>query len=241
MQTTLLLSSLATACSASPNIAKTRLAGVFNARPDSVLACPTTKTALQQQQRFVGSVGRAVLTSDYGVRYPVNEVYADLLPSAATPLSIEQIADELRDVWGSRMQTGLFRTPLMAFLYERGWRQQFEAAGFPGVEMEYAMMMDYCLPVATGGTVVDMSCGSGLMTRQMLLGGQFGRVVALDYSEAVRAAFVYRVYKSVSNCTADPLLDHATPDHRPLPTAPAHRCYVRPVGAATRAASQRIL
>ena len=31
------------------------------------------------------------------------------------------------------MQTQFFRTPAMAFLYERGWRQNFNAAGFPGM------------------------------------------------------------------------------------------------------------
>ena len=151
--------------------AKVRLGGIFKSQADRVLACPTAKTALQQQRSVVGSVGRSVLTSSNGVRYPMNDVYADLLPTSGrtTPISIEEVVDELRDVWGSRMQTGLFRTPVMAFLYERGWRQQFEAAGFPGVEKEYSMMLDYCLPVANGGTMVDMSCGSGLMTRQMLL------------------------------------------------------------------------
>ncbi len=38
--------------------------------------------------------------------------------------------------WGG---TELFRSPLISFAYERGWRQGFALAGFPGVDKEYEM------------------------------------------------------------------------------------------------------
>jgi hypothetical protein len=31
------------------------------------------------------------------------------------------------------------RNPLISFVYERGWRQGFAWAGFPGVEKEFEM------------------------------------------------------------------------------------------------------
>jgi hypothetical protein len=45
------------------------------------------------------------------------------------------------------------RQPLISFVYERGWRQGFAAAGFPGPEKEYEIAMRYLQP-SYGGTLV---------------------------------------------------------------------------------------
>ncbi|GBF96312.1 hypothetical protein Rsub_09107 [Raphidocelis subcapitata] len=80
--------------------------------------------------------------------------------------------------------TELFRQPLISFVYERGWRQNFAGAGFPGPEREYEMAMRYLAPTL-GGTLVDASCGTGLFTRLFARSGRFAGVVALDYSETM--------------------------------------------------------
>jgi ubiquinone/menaquinone biosynthesis C-methylase UbiE len=122
-------------------------------------------------------------------------VYADLTPTSgrSAPLSLSELIDEIQDAWGSRVQTGLFRSPFTSFLYERGWRQNFQNAGFPGIEKEFVEVSDFFAPVATGGVVVDMSCGSGLMTRRLLNSGNYRRVVALDYSESMLTETARRI------------------------------------------------
>ncbi|KAJ6391523.1 hypothetical protein OIU77_025493 [Salix suchowensis] len=80
------------------------------------------------------------------------------------------------------MATELFRTPLISFLYERGWRQNFVWGGFPGAEEEFEMMKDYLKPIL-GGNILDASCGSGLFSRLFAKSGLFSLVTALDYSE----------------------------------------------------------
>lgn len=65
----------------------------------------------------------------------------------------------------------LFTSPSVSFAYERGWRQGFAAAGFPGADKEFDMARDYFAPVmekrremsggCDKGTVVDMSCATG--------------------------------------------------------------------------------
>jgi len=94
--------------------------------------------------------------------------------------------DESR--WGG---TTIFETGLVSFVYERGWRQGFAWAGFPGVEEEAEMALERLKsgPTTQGGVVVDASCGSGLFTRALLAardgpGGNptFRSVVALDFS-----------------------------------------------------------
>jgi hypothetical protein len=59
----------------------------------------------------------------------------------------------------------LFTSPAVSFAYERGWRQGFAQAGFPGADVESEMAMDYFAPVVARATdssvVVDMSCATG--------------------------------------------------------------------------------
>uniref|UniRef100_A0ACD5UI35 Uncharacterized protein n=1 Tax=Avena sativa TaxID=4498 RepID=A0ACD5UI35_AVESA len=79
-------------------------------------------------------------------------------------------------------RTELFRSPLVSFLYERGWRQNFNRSGFPGRDEEFQMAQDYFEPVA-GGILVDVSCGSGLFARKFATSGAYSSVIALDFSE----------------------------------------------------------
>lgn len=80
------------------------------------------------------------------------------------------------------LTTEFFRMPLISFIYERGWRQNFVWGGFPGPEKEFELMKDYLKPVL-GGNIIDASCGSGLFSRIFAKSGFFSLVVALDYSE----------------------------------------------------------
>jgi len=81
--------------------------------------------------------------------------------------------------------TATFETPQVAFAYERGWRDSFKRAGFPGPDEEAQLAMDALGDAAKGGIVVDASCGSGLFTRRFLKSGAYKGVVALDYSDAM--------------------------------------------------------
>lgn len=79
----------------------------------------------------------------------------------------------------------IFKNPLISTIYERGWRQSFSWAGFPGVEEEASMAMDVLRPVCSGQPVIDMSCGSGLFTRKFLHSGDFSHIFAVDYSTSM--------------------------------------------------------
>ncbi|KAG7671326.1 hypothetical protein Ndes2437B_g03960 [Nannochloris sp. 'desiccata'] len=83
--------------------------------------------------------------------------------------------------WGG---TEIFRNPLVSLAYERGWRQGFAWAGFPGVDRETEIALEYLKP-AYGEVLVDMSCGSGLFSRKFLASGNFSGVIAADFSESM--------------------------------------------------------
>ena len=125
------------------------------------------------------------------------QVYADLLPSSGkveSGLTPEELLQEVKEAWASRTKTQLFRSPLISYLYERGWRQGFERAGFPGIDVEFEEVRTFFAGAeggaggdgAEGDVVVDMSCGSGLMTRRLAT-CDYGRLLALDYSESMLA------------------------------------------------------
>jgi len=81
----------------------------------------------------------------------------------------------------------LFTSPQVSFAYERGWRQGFVAAGFPGADEEASLVQTFF--GADGDqatkTVVDMSCATGLFTRRLAKSGQYDRVIGCDYSDSM--------------------------------------------------------
>ena len=166
------------------------------------------RSALRLEVTRLGDQVRRALVSD-GFRYPVtNDVYLDLLPrgQGSQTIGLDALRDEIFSVFS--MQTGIFRTPAMAFLYERGWRQNFDAMGFPGIDKEFEEVQEYFASVAEGGTVVDISCGTGLMARRLVASQRFERVLALDYSESMLRETDRRVDEGIhgSSCWFAPML-----------------------------------
>lgn len=78
----------------------------------------------------------------------------------------------------------LFTSPAVSFAYERGWRQGFAAAGFPGADEEFQLVQDFFDPI-NPKVVVDMSCATGLFTRRLAKSGKYPRVIGCDYSDSM--------------------------------------------------------
>lgn len=97
----------------------------------------------------------------------------------------------------------LFQSPVISYVYERGWRQGFDWAGFPGADAEFDLLEklyfgDNATTLQVEGnigseakteeqrsqrSVLDVSCGTGLFSRKFLKSGKFDTIVASDYSE----------------------------------------------------------
>ena len=73
----------------------------------------------------------------------------------------------------------LFKTKLFAFVYWRGYRQLFAAVGYPGKTAEVALALR---ALGSGETLLDVSCGSGLITDGLARSNAYGQVVAIDIS-----------------------------------------------------------
>ncbi|XP_030477706.1 uncharacterized methyltransferase At2g41040, chloroplastic [Cannabis sativa] len=147
-----------------------------NSESPEVFACPVCYEPLIRKGPPGINLG-AIYRSGFKCKkcektYSSKDIYLDLTVTAA-----------LRDYTEVKPTgTELFRSPLVSFLYERGWRQNFSQSGFPGPDEEFKMAQEY-FQSAEGGLLVDVSCGSGLFTRKFAESGTYSSVVALDFSE----------------------------------------------------------
>lgn len=78
----------------------------------------------------------------------------------------------------------LCQNPILSTAYERGYRDNFAFAGFPGIEKEFAEAQEYFLGSndtssssdATGvqdKVVVDLSCASGFIMRRLIKSNRY--------------------------------------------------------------------
>lgn len=108
-----------------------------------------------------------------------------LTPFIPPPLRAAVAASGL-DADGYVPMRDLFTSPAVSFAYERGWRQGFQQAGFPGPDKEFEMAKEYFAPaLADSSTLVDMSCATGLFTRRFAGEDRYDRVLGCDYSDSM--------------------------------------------------------
>lgn len=165
-------------------IAKRELLNIFGASTDSVrydkvLASPGGASLLKTVSRTYGAETLEALESENGESWPIRGDYKDFVtdPSRTSLFNLSQ---------RERVMESTFQSPLTSFLYERGWRQAFNANGFPGIDKEFEEVVQHFEPVeGPESTVVDLSCGSGLMTRRLVKSGRYGKVIAADLSPAM--------------------------------------------------------
>lgn len=140
-----------------------------------VLACPVCHTPL------------SVMANSLVCRACGGREYPKIAGSGAVDLTVfAGIADEYTEQRSGGVTT--FQNPLVSFAYERGWRESFAWAGFPGASKEFEDASNFLRARGADGpdaSVLDMSCGSGLFTRRFAASGDFGNVVAADFSDSM--------------------------------------------------------
>lgn len=132
------------------------------------------------------------MTND-GVGKKTNETTTKTLATTLLPLVPPPLRSSLRALGlpvGEEFvpMRDLFTSPTVSFAYERGWRQGFKQAGFPGPDKEAAMAMEYFEPAMVNcpdRVLVDMSCATGLFTRRFASSGKYKHVLGCDYSESM--------------------------------------------------------
>ena len=118
----------------------------------------------------------------------------------------------------------LFTSPSVSYAYERGWRQGFAAAGFPGADAEFDLAKEYFAPVmdkrrsaSEDTVVVDMSCATGLFTRRFTKSGEYDRVIACDYSDSMLTEARRRIRADSDIASSNTKLDLVRCDVKIIP------------------------
>ena len=137
--------------------------------------------------------GELVLkTSVYGL--VMRQCYAPKEVGKAYTYGVGQFVDLVAEEKGkpfNQMSTreligqNFFQTPLISAIYERGYRQNFKTAGFPGVDKEFDEANAYFQMGSTIGsdtTLLDLSCGSGFMTRKFIKCENYKHILSCDLS-----------------------------------------------------------
>lgn len=156
--------------------------------PDSLFQCtvckqpypPVAPLRLQDLPNECSNCGNKVLQRDG---------YVDLTDKGSGSTS------SLRSLITQPAKQALFQLPLVSYAYERGWRDNFKRAGFPGIDVELDYFLDFAAPARL---VLDVSCGSGLMARRLATSGEFERVIATDFSPSMLRETVALARKDVT-------------------------------------------
>lgn len=131
----------------------------------NIYACPQRLQPLDLIIRYYGFNKECFfLDKAYGTKYKVEENYADFVNIYNTN-NIN--LNGKNNIINKPAQT-IFQNPFMSAIYERGYRQNFERAGFPGINKEFEEASSFFQAAKCDDTILDLSCGSGFMTRKFI-------------------------------------------------------------------------
>lgn len=135
--------------------AKQQMMQLLDGDSNDIFVCPESLAPLKQVNRFYGFVQQQYLQSkeDSTTKYSI-------LPGQYIDLTIKK--DESFAI-GEKF----FQGKLIPALYERGYRKNFENMGFPGIDKEFSEVNEFFM-AGEAKTILDLSCGSGFMTRKFV-------------------------------------------------------------------------
>jgi hypothetical protein len=130
------------------------------------LVCPICQTTPLRVRSVAGRPSGSLACARCSRTFSQNDTYVDLTVSSGVEQDVYK-----QQSWGG---TELFRSPLISFAYERGWRAGFAWAGFPGVDQEFETAMRYLEP---GRGQVGLLGGVHAVAAVHRMGGMVGEEV----------------------------------------------------------------
>ena len=104
-----------------------------------------------------------------------------------------------------------FQTKLGAIAYDSGYRQLFRLLGYPGCEKEAEELVTILAPERDEdgkrilSSLLDVSCGPGIVTKSIVESKRFAKVVALDYFESMCERARETLERDCDNCNYEVL------------------------------------
>jgi SAM-dependent methyltransferase len=167
--------------SSKSNDIKENLMRSLNDVNNDIYCDPETLSSLSKVTKVYGfKVDKYYNSIDFNTRYPILSNYIDFTIPEEVQKPISTLT--VRELIGQNFFQNIF----ISSIYERGYRQNFEQAGFPGIEKEFIEINSFFIE-AKAKIVLDLSCGSGFMTRKLFQSSNFDRVIGADLSPTMLA------------------------------------------------------
>lgn len=167
--------------SSKSNDIKENLMRSLNDVNNDIYCDPETLSSLSKVTKVYGfKVDKYYNSIDFNTRYPILSNYIDFTIPEEVEKPLWSVT--IRELIGQNFFQNIF----ISSIYERGYRQNFEQAGFPGIDKEFKEINSFFIE-AKAKTVLDLSCGSGFMTRKLFQSSNFDRVIGGDLSPTMLA------------------------------------------------------
>ena len=179
----------ATVTSMTPRVATLRWCAAPTRRVTTTTTTTTASSPARRAPRHRGAAHRTSNAVDGRTDVDV-DVAASFEPWARALLPSRDLTRETADARTSRTTSSrddaakVFATKAFAYVYDKGYRQMFNALGYPGREREGEIAVEVLGETHRHGRLLDVSCGPGNVT-SILVDAGLWQVIACDYAEAM--------------------------------------------------------
>ena len=140
---------------------------------------PITNAPVNLKSKYYGFIKESYYidsNNNDNNKFTVNNEYIDFIGNSNNkfPTTINKLISE-----------NLFQTSPISFIYERGYRQNFQQIGFPGIDKEFNEINEFFQSTNNTDVIVDLSCGTGFMTRKFIKSNEYNYIIGGDLSRSM--------------------------------------------------------
>ena len=139
---------------------------------------PITNAIVNLKSKYYGFIKESYYVDANNNKYTVNDEYIDF---------IDKNNDKFPTTINKLISENLFQTSPISYIYKRGYRQNFQQIGFPGIEKEFDEVNNFFLSTNNTDVIVDLSCGTGFMTRKFIKSNNYDCIIGGDLSRSMLA------------------------------------------------------
>ncbi len=137
---------------------------------------PITNVPVNLKSKYYGFIKESYYIDANDNKFIVKNEYIDFVDNSNNkfPTTINKLISE-----------NLFQTSPISFIYERGYRQNFQQIGFPGIDKEFNEVNEFFVSTSNTDVIVDLSCGTGFMTRKFIKSNEYNCIIGGDLSRSM--------------------------------------------------------
>ena len=148
---------------------------------------PITKSLLRIKSKYYGFIKESYYIDSNNNKFMIyDDKYIDFISNNIDDNNEKLTINKL-------ISEKLFQTLPISFIYERGYRQNFQQIGFPGIDKEFKEINEFFTSTNNTNIILDLSCGTGFMTRKFIESNNYQYIYAGDLSKSMLLEARYRI------------------------------------------------